>query len=399
MTSYWYKAFHKSGHISKGTLSARNVGHLEKILMSQNKELVRAHKLLTFSFFRRKPSLILLIEVCTQLQSLLQANVLLLDALKSIHKELPPSLLKQVLEETHMGIAHGQSFSSCLKNYAPLFDSTFVTLLESGEETGDLVQALDSLIKHLKWMETLHSLAQKSLIYPFLLLGVIAATCGILMTTLVPQLEDLLVTLDVEKPAMTEALIKGSSFMREFWLHGIVCMGILIFLNHLLKSLSQTYAIWSSRLTLFIPLYGGLHQSFMLMRYFHILWSLLSAHIDLLKALKIASNSVPNLFLKTRFVHLEYAIQQGQSLYQSLNEVQGIPSFIKRMLHVGEQSGTLTKSLADILYFYERHLEHRTSQLLKLLEPSLLILMGLLIAWIALALFYPLYDTLTYIDF
>ncbi len=206
-------------------------------------------------------------------------------------------------------------------------------------------------------------------------------------------------TMDLELPLITRLLVGFSEFLGDSWMAlsmGLVAcgMGILV-----LSKLSKVYNLLLHKLRLILPLTGKLNETISLMRYFHVLSVMMSSHVEILKALKVASQTIENIFIREKLEGVQRDIRQGQKLSVCIAQISSIPNFVHRMIKVGEQSGDLITSFKDINYFYDREVEQQTSRMLKLLEPSLLIVMGALIAWIALAIFYPLYDSLTLMEF
>lgn len=399
MKTYFYKALDQTGTLTRGVLQAETFDRLEKLLLSQNKELIRARTITSFSFLRRRPTSDEIIEFCIQLQSLTQAKIPLLEALTSIHETVPNSQLKYALEAIIIALSNGRIFSHCLESYPSLFDRVFITFIEMGENIGQLSIALNSLIQFLKWEEKLKAQAKKALTYPLFLLAIIIGACGVLLVTLVPQLESFMGTLGIKPPLMTIVLLKMAHFLSEGWLYSILGIGALFVFLKTFCRVSYRTKIILSQLLFQIPLGGNLYKTALLARYFHILGHLVSARIDLLKSLTIAAKAVKNPYLHQKLREIEAATEQGRNVSDCLKEIDGIPNFIHRMVKVGEQSGDLETTLTEINYFYGKDLERRSEIFLKILEPMLLAFMGGVIGWIALAFFYPLYDALTYVDF
>ena len=399
MRLYRYRAIDQRGILQRGNLSAQDKPHLELILSSQKKELIHARPTWDFSLLQKKTSSFEMIEFCIQLQSLLHAKVPLLETLKSIHQELALSQLKQALDEIILEVDSGKPLSQSLEAHPKLFDDVFISLIQIGEETGKLDESLGYLVEHVKWQESFRSKSKKALTYPLFLSGVIGLLVVILFSTLVPQMTTFFETMDLDLPLITRLLVGFSEFLAESWVVlsaslAVCSVGVLV-----LSKLSKVYNLLLNRLKLKLPLTGKLNETVSLMRYFHVLSVMMSSHVEILRALKVASQTVENLFIKEKLEGVQRDIRQGQKLSVSISQIDSIPNFVHRMIKVGEQSGDLITSFKDINYFYDREVEQQTSRMLKLLEPSMLIVMGGLIAWIALAIFYPLYDSLTLMEF
>lgn len=396
LKAYRYKALDQEGNLVKGILRASTPQQLKWMLSAQRKELISSSR--DLSLRRKTPTPSEVLHFFIQWSALLKARIPIVDALKSLLEEFEGTPLQQLLEESLFSLENGHTLSLCFKKYSHWFNEFILTLIQMGEETGELEVALDYLILHLKSQQSLKDKTRKALLYPLSLFGCVALAISVLFTVLIPQVEGFFHTLGMDLPLVTRSLLGFSRVLHVsisvvFWLGGGLGASLLLgILYH------RSTNLFFSSLVLKIPLWGKLKKDLLLMHFFTVLSILLKSNVSLLKALDIAIKSIKNIFLKDQLMLLRNEVQKGHKISLFLKNHWFISPFVYRMVRVGEQSGSLNEAFENICHFYDREIEVHSSTFLKLLEPCLLLALGGVLLWVTLGVFYPLYHSFGSMD-
>ncbi len=392
MTLYRYKAIDNNGAIQRGSIEADSIQEVKTILDSFKLSPITYSRDIR-SYFHFKPHRRVLIELCIHLEQFEKAGIPLKKSLSEIRDLQKSSSFKSVVSNICRSIEEGDMLSVALSKHSQIFDAIFVSLIKMGEKTGNLGESYRQLIHHLEWMEETYSQTQKKLRYPIILGFVLIALITSLFTFLVPELLHFLDTTSKTISIATLLLIKLSSFFAHYVVH--VFIGILVCI-----ALCQAIFLFYPGGTLIkeslinqIPIIGKLKRYLILTQFFHMLSFLLRGKVDILDAL----NTTRLLFESQQISHIirqiKSQVETGTSISQSFESIDKFPSFIIRMISIGEQTNTLADSLAHIKSHYEKQLRKQTDRLISSLEPIMLIVMGLVLAWIICAVFLPLYES------
>lgn len=398
MTQYWYKALNGKGQVVKDYQQASSKQNLSKILQMQQKELISARPSFQISLPFKKASNQMLLEFYVQLKCLLEANLTITDAVKSISEEQSSSSFKNSLTKIILNLESGNSFSMSVKNDPSFSDPILINLLEVGEEMGTLPEAFSHIIQHLKWQDQIKQHSKKALTYPFLLTGVLGVSFYVLFKTLIPQLNDFLTSIEGEIPFATKILLYLSDFIGYWGLFLVIGIVSSLGVLYLMGCLSQSLRLLLAKFIFVIPVVGSFVLSLNLMRFFHTVSLLQTSHVDLVKSLQLGKQSIQNSYLKSQ---LEWVINNtitGQKLSHSLSYLNLIPRSVTQMVRVGEQSGQLSPLFQHIKSYYERDVDIKSTALLKILEPMILLILGGIILFVVMGVFYPLYDSLLVLD-
>ncbi|MFN3700335.1 MAG: type II secretion system F family protein [Alphaproteobacteria bacterium] len=358
----------------------------------------------------KKISIRELIQFFIHMEQMQSAGVPLLDALADIRDTTENDRLRDVMSEIVRDVSDGASLSESMARHPKIFGNIYISLIQAGEDTGDLTSSYKQLERYLRWVDDMQSKVRKATRYPIIVTFVVLITVVVMMGVVVPQIVGFLNNMKIDLPIQTVALIKTSNFFANplFNIFGIgVPGGVIVILMPLLvfsfikflKKMSKEWAYKIDLMMLNMPIAGVLIRKITIARYAQTFGALFASGIDVVNALKSARNTVNNLALIEALETVESYVQSGSPLSEAFNNSGEFPSLVIRMLKVGEESGNLTDVLEQVSEFYTKDVDEAVQGLIAGIEPGLTGVLGILILWIAAGVFGPIYESFSEIDF
>ena len=353
---------------------------------------LRASRLrLQMKSFTRRVSQVELAATTRQMATLLGAGLPLDEALATLAEQLEQSPLARTLNSVRGEVIQGTALHAALALHPRVFSPLFINMTEVGEHSGTLDQVLEQLADFLEEQTRLRSRLQAALAYP-LLMGVIGTgVLFFLITFVVPKVTRMLADLGQSLPLPTRLLIAGSDFLTGWW-------WLLLILAATAVTALFRYAntekgrLEFDRLALRLPLFGRLNLLLATARLTRTLGTLLQSGVPLLKALTIVVNLLPNRVLRQAIDDTAVAVREGEGLAPPLKRSGVFPPMVAQMAAVGERSGELESMLLRVADAYEHQAELRIAALLSLLEPLMILVMGVAVGFIVLAILLPIFQ-------
>ncbi len=351
-----------------------------------------------------------LIQLFMHLEQMQGAGVSLLDALADIRDATDHDGLRDIMAEICRDVSEGAALSEAMALHPKVFKPLYVSLIASGEETGDLTSVYLHLIHFLKWIDEMQAKVRKATRYPMILVVVILITIYVMMGHVVPDIVGFIENIDQAIPWYTQWLMNTSDFFADpvFSLLGFPVSGgmllllapvVLFFILKAIRTLSDDMAYRFDTIALSVPIAGPLIRKINIARFAQTFGALFASGIDILKSLDSARGTVANLALAEALDVVYERVQTGAPLSTAFNETGEFPSMVVRILKVGEESGNLTPVLEQVSEFYTKDVDEAIQGLISMIEPFLTMVLGGMIAWIALAVFGPIYSSFENIGF
>ena len=406
MERYKYRAINNKGRPIRGVISAQSEVDLYNQLQSAGLELIQCAPLnieknksiLDFMPVEKvKPRD--LIQLFMHLEQMQSAGVPLLSALGDIRDTTDHVGLRDIMSEVHRDVTEGSSFSESLARHPKVFGNLYISLISSGEETGNLTSTYKQIIKYLKWLEGMQGKVRKATRYPMIVCGVVVMTVTVMMGFVVPQIADFIVNMDQELPGYTRALIAVSNFFSHYW-WAMILVPLMIFVGiKFARKMSSDISYQLDLLALNAPIMGPVIRKINIARFSQTFGSLFASGIDVLRALEAARKTVDNLAMTEALEAVQEKVQTGSPLSEAFNGSGEFPSMVIRMLKVGEESGNLPAVMDQIAEFYTNDVDEAVQGLITMIEPFLTALLGGIILWIVVAVFGPIYSSFEDIQF
>jgi type IV pilus assembly protein PilC len=397
MASYEYKAIDRAGRPARGGLEAVNEVDLELRLRRMGLDLI------TYKVVDRQGSSFGgggtitrqdLINFCFDMEQMYRSGIPLLDGLRDLRDSSDNQRFRDVLTVMTEDMEGGRVLSQCTAAHPEVFDNVFVSLLRAGEQSGRLAEVFENLAASLKWQDELVSQTKRLLIYPALVLVVVLAVVVFLLIYLVPQVTSLLRTMGIALPVQTKALIFISNFVIDYWplVFGVPVALAAAIVVVIRRSPKAAY-LWDYA-KLHLPLTGAILQKIILARFANFFALMYQSGITVLDALKTSEDIVDNRVIADGLMRAGQQINAGESLTESFQNLGVFPPLVIRMLRVGEATGAIDVALRNVNYFYSRDVRESVDKALKLLEPTLTLVLGLILAFIMWSVLGPVYDIL-----
>jgi len=391
MTLYLYKAIDAQGHRIKGSQGAANPIDLELHLKHRGLDLISA-KPNTAAQHAKKVKRRDLITFFFNLDQLNRSGVPLLECLTDLHTSMDDSQFSQIIADLIKSIESGKQLSQAMSQHPSAFDKITLSLVHAGEESGKLDEVFKHLTESLKWHDEIIMQSKNVLLYPaFVGLVVIAATF-FMMIYLVPQLLIFIQSMGQEIPFQTRLLLATSSLFVHYWLI-IITAPFLVYAAY--KGALKFNPSWQyhvDNLKLHIWPTGSVSRKVILARFANTFAMMYSSGISILDCIAHARDLADNLVIAKNLDTVIQEIESGNNLSQSFQHADIFPPLVIRMLKVGETTGQLDQALLNVSYFYDRDVKESIRKVQIMVEPTMTIVLGLILGWVMLSVLSPIYD-------
>ena len=401
MEAYRYKAINSQGRVFQGRVDAVNPADLEVRLSRMGLDLVNFKELpsRTKNVTGRGIKRVDLITFCFHLEHLVRAGVPILEGLSDLRDTIDNKRLQEVTAAMIESIEGGKNLSQAMSDFPFVFPNTFVSLIQAGEESGQLNRVLGKIIENLKWQDEQASHTKKLLIYPAIVTVVVIAVLFFLMLYVVPQLISFLNTMGQELPMQTKALIATSGFMADYWYALLFLPIILTAAISIGFKTNPRFAERIDELLLRLPMVGPVMKKLVVTRICNVFSIMYSSGITVLECVRNAENVAGNRAVASAIREAGRQIADGGGISKSFGDTGLFPPLVIRMLRVGENTGALEEALDNVTYFYARDVAESVSRLQALIMPAITMVLGVILFWIMASILGPIYDLFTQIDF
>jgi general secretion pathway protein F len=326
-----------------------------------------------------------------QLSILLAAGVPLVGALDALGSQIPNPLLKRIVAQIKESVNEGNSLAASLSQHPKHFSNIYVNMVRAGEASGALDVVLGRLAEYGEHEHALRNRFKAALAYPIFMCFVGSLVLFFLITFIVPNITRVFTEMEHTLPLPTLALIALSGFLKSFWwVIFLLGVAIVIGIKQFVKTSKGTH-MWH-RLKLRMPVFGAINQKIALGRFARTLGTLLESGVPLLSALDIVRNVVNNVLIGEAIDNASEEIEAGKSLAIPLGRSPWFPSIAVQMISVGEQSGELESMLNKISDTYEKEVESQIMGLTSMLEPVMILVMGVVVGFIVISILLPIFE-------
>lgn len=326
-----------------------------------------------------------------QLAGLLRAGVPILKSIWIISEQSENPKMKALLTHAQDEIRNGRSLSDVLAVYPKHFPPIYVAMVRTGEDSGTLQEALLRVSEYRQKQEEIFSRVRTAMAYPALMALTGAGTIVFMLTFVIPKLSGLFATMGGALPLPTKILMSLSSVFQQklFW----IAFGLALFgLVALIKSRPVAMKLIWGRVSLKLPIIKGFVIKSELARLSRTLELLIKSGTPILRAIEITAPVIGNTVLSRSFATIRDEIAGGGSLGKSLHERGDFPLFMTNLIVVGEESGHLDEALSEIALYYERETDEAIKVMTSLLEPLMILVMGLIVGFIVIAMLLPMFE-------
>ncbi|MBN8463850.1 MAG: type II secretion system F family protein [Dechloromonas sp.] len=391
-----YKAVSMEGRMVFGRIDAINLVDLEMRLKRMDLDLVTGRPIDRHTLFgSRKIPRPELINFCFHLDQLARAGVPILEGLGDLRDSIENPRFREVIAGLIESIEGGQTLSQAMAGHPSVFSKVFVSLIRSGEATGQLPEVLSSLNESLKWEDELASHTKKLLMYPAFVGTIVLSATFFLMIYMVPQLKQFVKNMGQALPPQTQLLFFVSDLLVGYWWLFLSLPVLAVVVGQLVLRSNPLARLRLDGMKLALPIFGPILKKIILSRFANTFAMLYAAGIPILESIRTTQDIVGNRVVRKALVRVEQSIREGQNVAGAFHDAGLFPPLVVRMLRVGENTGGLDKSLRNVSYFYNRDVKESVEKAQTLIEPMLTLFMGALLGWIMLSVIGPVYDVIS----
>jgi type IV pilus assembly protein PilC len=326
-----------------------------------------------------------------QLATMLGAGIPLVQAFEIIgsgHEK--PSMQKLVLD-IKSDIEGGTSLHEALGKQPLYFDDLFVNLVEAGEQAGALEGLLDKIATYKEKSEAVKKKVKKALFYPAAVLVVAVIVTVILLVFVIPQFEDLFKGFGADLPAFTQMVINLSRFVQSEGIFIAIVLGALGWTFFYFKKRSRKMRHFLDRMVLKLPIIGPILNKAAIARYARTLSTMFAAGVPLVEALESVAGACGNILYEDAVLKMRDEVATGQRLQRAMENTALFPNMVVQMIAVGEESGSLDSMAAKVATFYEEDVDAAVDSMSSLLEPLIMLVLGVLVGGLVIAMYLPIF--------
>jgi general secretion pathway protein F len=367
----------------------RREGVLLTLATPENERKARAKRDIQLLAFLYRPSSSDVAILTRQLATLVRAGVPLVESITALVDQVEKESLVRILTDVSENLKEGKAFASCLAAHPKVFPPLYVNMVAAGEASGTLEAVLERLADFMEGQARLKGKVVSALAYPVLMTLIASVLVGALMMGVVPKVTSMFENMQQELPWYTALLIFISDTLASYWwlIIGVIALAVYTFRRW--QATPGGRMTWD-RLMLRVPLFGRLNLLVAVARFSRTLATLLASGVALLPAMDIVKSVLGNVQLEAVVKVAIGSIREGESIAEPLRRSGYFPPMVTHMIAVGEKSGQLEQMLQNVSRAYEADVETRVTTLTSLLEPLIIVVMGGMVAFIAMAIIMPL---------
>ena len=397
MPVFTYTARDRSGAQTSGTTTAASLSDLRTQLREKNlfvtdvREQSGTEQSQNASVSRRGVKLGDMVVMSRQLATLVRAGLNITECLYSVASQTENKVLQETLSQVRLDVLTGSTLGGAMRKHPRVFNEMYSSLVEAGETGGLLDRTLETAAVQFSREADLREKVKAAFTYPALVMVVAVGVVAFMLVVIVPVFADVYKQFHADLPAITMSLVFVSAVVVHYW-WGVLIGGALgiIALRRFIRTDRgrRMYDI----LKLKIPLLGKLNRKIAVSRFTQTFAGMTSAGVPILRALAISATTSGNVIIKDAVMDVAEQVQQGAGLSAPLEKTGEFPLMVTRLIAAGEQSGNLDEMLDEITIFYNRDIEYTVEKLTKLMEPLMTVVVGVIVLFILLALYMPIFS-------
>lgn len=331
-----------------------------------------------------------------QLSTMVNAGLPLIEGLRTLYEQIENAGFKEVIIDLVIQVEGGKSFTEALMSYPKIFGSFFINMVRAGEASGQLSEILLRVADYLESVASFRRRLRMAMVYPAMISAMALVITLVLLLKVIPVFQDIYLDFDAELPIPTKALIAVSHWLRRWFVAYILGnIGFIVLLKKF-KNTEKGRRIFD-RISLKLPVMGDLLKKVAIARFSKTLGTLLASGVPILQALDIVKEVSGNSVIEDAIGNAKGLIKEGKSIEEPLRKSGVFPIMVTKMISVGEKSGRIEEMLNKVSDYYEEQVSAMVSGLSSLLEPLLIIMLGIVVGGIVFSMFLPIFKMSTLI--
>ena len=393
MGKFKFKAIGPDGATITGIEDALTLGMARRALIERDLaplEVEEKKSFLQLEITREKVPRKELMHFSRQMAVFMRAGIPVLEALEVMTEELGNKVFARVLAEMADSLREGETFAGAAAQHPEAFPHYYLGILRSAELTGNLDMVLDQLAEYIERDIEARRKISNALMYPTIVFGLAIVAVVIITAFVLPRFKTFFASLHAKLPLPTRMLLSVANFFANDW-YGIVAFAVVVVTLVVLAITTERGRQIRDRVLLEIPVAGDLIRTAVLERFCRILHSMVAAGVPLPEALQVTSETTSNAVYRDGLAQARSAMMRGEGLAAPLTATGLFPPAARHMLHVGESTGTMDDQLASAAIYFDRELDYKLKQFTALFEPAVIIFVGVVVGFVAIALISAMY--------
>ncbi|MEA3357097.1 MAG: type II secretion system F family protein [Patescibacteria group bacterium] len=396
MKNFEYSARSKDGSVQRGDVEAKSRTQVVEMLQQKGLVVVKVQeKIAVMEMFKQINIGGVPIDdkviFMRQFSTMISAGLPMAQALEILAVQATNPLFKKVLDEVLAEVESGTSLTKAFKNQPGVFDDIVLNLIKAGEDSGKLEEICKRLADELEHRRDFQNKIKSAMIYPIIISVVIVIVVTLVMLFMIPAVSEMYSEFGGELPMLTQILVAISDFMVRFWwLCLLVLVGIAAGIKYYLST--ETGKKVFDNLKLKFPVFGDLNVKIQLAQFTQTLTLLVSSGIAILDALDLVADSLNNYWFEQAVKTIAREVEKGSSLALPMSREERFPLIVSQMVGVGEETGELDGVLKKMAEYYVDEVNRMTDNLATMMEPFMLVIMGVVIGFIAVAVYLPMFS-------
>ncbi|WP_459844355.1 type II secretion system F family protein [Halanaerocella petrolearia] len=325
-----------------------------------------------------------------QFATMINSGLSLVRTLNILSEQVVASKLKDSIIAIRERVESGMTLSEAMIKEDKVFPKLFITMVEAGETGGILDGVLEELAQYFEKENDLKQKITSALVYPIVITLVALGVVFFLITVVLPTFVDVFSSMDIELPLLTRLLLYGSSLVSSYWYLFILVLVVIIVSIYYYYQTDQGKRKIDGIL-LKLPLWGDLVVKVSVARISRTLSILINSGISILEGLEVVSKVVSNQVIADKLASARQSISEGESITLPLSEDDTFPEMALQMIEIGEETGNLEEMLNKLADFYEQEVEYKVDSIISLVEPALIVVLGIIIGGIVLSIMLPMF--------
>ena len=393
MANYSWKGRNRAGLVKEGVLVADNKEIALASLRRQNivvTGIKERGKEVSFTKIGRKVPAKTLAVFTRQFSVMIDAGLPLVQCIEILANQQEHKTFQKILLQIRQDVEAGSTLADAMRRHPKAFDALFVNMVAAGEAGGILDTILQRLSIYIEKAVKLKSQVRSAMIYPVAVIVIAAIVVAVILLKVIPTFAALFMSLGAELPLPTRIVIMASNFLARYFIFFVIGIGLAIY------GLRRYYATHSGRrvvdgLLLKMPILGTVFRKVAVARFCRTLATLISSGVPILESLDITARTAGNAIVEDAIYETRRSVEGGKTIVEPLKATNIFPNMVVQMIGVGEQTGALDAMLNKIADFYEDEVDAAVAGLVKLLEPILIFILGLVIGGIVIAMYLPMF--------
>jgi type IV pilus assembly protein PilC len=393
MPNYVWKGRNRAGLVQEGVLAADSKDIALANLRRQNIVVTgireRGKEISVSKLGRKVPPKILAVFT-RQFSVMIDAGLPLVQCLEILANQQEHKSFQRILLQVRQDVEAGSTLADAMRRHPKAFNNLYVNMIAAGEAGGILDTILQRLSTYIEKSVKLASQVRSALIYPIAVIVIAAIVVAVILLKVIPTFAALFTSLGAELPFPTRVVIAASNFLARYFIFFLIAIGGLIY------AFRRYYATYNGRrvidgLILKVPVLGMIMKKIAVARFCRTLATLTSSGVPILEALDITARTSGNAIVEDAILETRKAVEGGKTIVEPLRDTGIFPNMVVQMIGVGEQTGALDAMLNKIGDFYEDEVDAAVAGLVKLLEPLMIFILGVIIGGIVIAMYLPMF--------